>query len=167
MPKEYEKKVRDRCNIYNCNIGLDDVTFSLPQHISLKISFQCKEYLNAIKIIENMLSGMGPLAVDVIGINRIPSIIWLTIKENEKLKSIHDDLDEALLYNLNIYQHEFDKDFKFHSTLYLDKNEEKLTEIFNLLNEEEFNDKLVINSYAIGVSEDGKPGTFKIIKIIK
>lgn len=144
-----------------------NIAFSLPKHIFLKISFESKEYLKVIEIIENILSGIESLMVDVIGINKISSIIWLNIKENKKLKNIHDNLNETLIHNLNISKHEFDKDFKFHSTLYLDRNEEKLADMFKLLSKEDFNDKLLINSYAIGISQDGKPGAFKIMKIIK
>lgn len=115
MPKEYETKVRDICNIHNQNIDLDNVAFYLPQHISLKISFECKEYLKAIKILEDILSETEPITVEVVGINKIPSIIWLDIGENEKLKSIHENID----------------------------------------------------SYVIGISENGNPGTYNIVKIIK
>lgn len=83
------------------------------------------------------------------------------------MRSIHNKLDEVLLHNLNIYPTELDKCFKFHSTLYLDQNEDKLTDMFNLLKEEEFNENLIINSYAIAISEDGRPGTFKIVEILK
>lgn len=167
LPKEYEIKVRDICNIHNCDIRLDNVAFSLPQHISLKIAFECKEYIKAVEIIEKTIRGIEPVVVEIIGINKVPSIIWLDIKENVKLRSIHNKLDEVLLHNLNIYPTELDKCFKFHSTLYLDQNEEKLTDMFNLLKEEEFNENPIINSYAIAISKDGRPGTFKIVKILK
>lgn len=57
LPKEYEVKVRNICNFHNCNIRLNNVAFSLPQHIS----FECKGHLKVIKLIEDKLSEVQPL----------------------------------------------------------------------------------------------------------
>lgn len=39
--------------------------------------------------------------------------------------------------------------------------------MFDLLIKKDFNDKLVINTYVVGTSQYGKPGTYNIVKIIK
>lgn len=48
----------------------------------------CKEYLNAIRIIENVLKSREPFESEIQGINKIQSVIWLDIKENTELRNI-------------------------------------------------------------------------------
>ena len=43
LPWDFEQEIRTRCLELNRGIGLDTAAFSLPQHISLKISFETKQ----------------------------------------------------------------------------------------------------------------------------
>ena len=49
FPKEYENKIRNICRQVNRKYNVSELSVTLPQHISLKISFQSKEYKNIIE----------------------------------------------------------------------------------------------------------------------
>ena len=58
-----------------------------------------------------------------IGVNN--NIIWTLFEENKVLYTIHEELDEKLItYGIN--RHEFDRNFIFHSTLFMDDNVDRI-----------------------------------------
>lgn len=61
LPAGFEQQIRKRCAEVNQGIGLDTSGFTLPQHISLKISFDAGERTEDIlDAIEGLLRRENP-----------------------------------------------------------------------------------------------------------
>ena len=65
LPDAFGREVRSLCVRYNQQIGLDMVAFSLPQHISLKISFEVQQPELILEGIAAILSKQSPFAVHI------------------------------------------------------------------------------------------------------
>ena len=167
LPEEFEREIRAHCLKLNQQIGLDPVAFELPQHISLKISFQTDRPEAVLAGLEDFLSARPPFAVDILEAEQFGSILWLTVAENEVLDRLHRELDAYLERHFGIPQHEFDKCFKFHSTLFMDAATEKVCQMCNALEDYPFRRRLSVDTFLLGISETGKPGTCRIVRQIK
>ena len=167
LPEEFEQEIRRHCLILNQLIGLDTVAFELPQHISLKISFQAEHPDEILAHLEAFLSTQAPFDVQILNAEQFGQILWLTISENETLNRLHAELDAQLEHRFEIPQHEFDKCFKFHSTLFMDADTQKVSQMYATLKDYPFTRKLTVDTFLLGQSETGKPGTCSIVRRIK
>ena len=167
LPEEFEREIRAHCLKLNQSVGLRTVAFELPQHISLKISFQTDRPEEVLADLETFLAAQKPFVVDVLEAEQLGSILWLTIGENEALNHLHQELDVLLESRFGIPQHEFDKCFKFHSTLFMDPDTDKAAQMYDALREYSFAQTLSVDTFLLGISETGKPGTYHIIRQIK
>ena len=168
---EDEDYIRNICEEINKKYSLSEVSYTLPQHISLKTSFYYENYNEVINYIKNILSDISSLTVNITGINKINNgVIWFDVEETEELRNIHNLLNNELLNKYNIPLIKFDGDnFKFHSTLFQDSNisDEHNQLINELLEKFKFPMKLNINEINLGVSVIGTVGTFKVCDRIK
>ena len=165
--KKDEEYIRSICKDINKNYNLDEVSFSLPQHISLKTSFYIDNYNEVINYIKKSLKeNLSNIKVKINGITKINNgVIWLDIEENNKLRRIHNILNDELLNKYNIPLKGFDGDkFKFHSTLFQDKNIDESTN--DIIEKLKINLKLPIildiNEVNFGLSNSGNIGTYKV-----
>lgn len=164
--KEDEDYIRNKCREINKKYNLSEISYTLPQHISLKTSFYYENYKEVIGFIKNKLSNVFQLQVDVIGISKINNgVIWFDIEETEDLRNIHNLLNNELLNKYNIPLIRFDGDnFKLHSTLFQDSNiSDKHNQMMNeLLEVFKLPMRLNIKEINLGISEIGTVGTFKV-----
>lgn len=167
LPEDFEQEVRSHCLLLNQQIGLDAVAFELPQHISLKISFQTDKPEDVLADLENFLALQKPFDVQIMAAEQERNILWLPVAENETLNHLHAELDARLESRFGIPQHEFDKCFKFHSTLFMDADIEKISQMCAMLKHYPFARKLTVDTFLLGISETGKPGTCRIVRHIK
>ena len=167
LPEDFEREIRAHCLKLNQQLGLDAVAFQLPQHISLKISFQTDCPEEVLAELEAFLIAQKPFAVDIQKAEQLGNILWLTVGENEVLHRLHQELDARLEKRFGIGQHEFDKRFQFHSTLFLDADTEKVAQMCGALEDYPFARSLPVDTFLLGISETGKPGTCHIIRQIK
>ena len=165
--KNDEAYIREICKEINKKYKLDENSFTLPQHISLKISFDSEEYKDVIEYVKSILENQKRIRVKIIGISKINNgVIWLDVEENQELRRIHNLLNERLKETYNISLANFDGDkFKFHSTLFQDKNicdehEKLISEITNKL---KFPFELEMAEINFGISEVCTVGTFKLV----
>jgi len=166
LPEEFEQEIRTHCLALNQKIGLDTAAFLLPQHISLKISFHtdCPDAL--LDDLSAFLSHQQTFSVRILGAEQVGNILWLTIEENKTLSRLHTELDARLENRFGIPQHEFDKCFKFHSTLFMDADSEKTSQMHAALDDYPFIRELKVESFLLGMSETGKVGTYRIVRQI-
>ena len=167
LPESFEQEIRIRCMNLNRQIGLDSVAFELPQHISLKISFQTDCPAEVLADLETYLAVQKPFSVDILTVEQFEHILWLTVAENETLILLHRELDTLLEQQFAIPQHAFDKCFQFHSTLFMDADTEKVAQMRAALAEYPFARKLPVDTFLLGLSETGKPGDYHIVRQIK
>lgn len=167
LPETFERELRERTLPLAEELKLGLEPFSLPQHISLKISFEdggrTEEVLAAV---EEMLRKERAFAVHPAGIERHGSILWITFRENGTLRRLHNLLDRELKQRFCIEQHLFDRAFMFHSSIYI--GEEALV----IQGEERLRDlrlpeELRVNRFLLGMSPAGKAGTYQVVREIK
>ena len=160
--------IKDKAYAIEKSLKLMNSNFSLPLHISLKISFEVEDsvYLNVIQRITEYYQTLNSFEVEVKGIEKYEGIIWIRMLHNERINKIHDDLNEILMSKFNVGLHEYDLDYIFHTTLFMDNNTEKINKAYDLIRDEVLPSKLVATKFVIGVSESGKLGTYSIYKTI-
>lgn len=161
-------KVREESLVLNKDIRADEVAFSLPPHISLKISFEVADGLvnEVLPDIKKYLEGVEPFTVDGPTPELCGNIIWLRFNEEKPLLKMHDDLDELLFDKYGVPLHEFDRSFAFHSTLFIDKDVGKLERLMPVIADLKLPSRVRIDSFIIGISESGKVGEYRVIENI-
>ena len=148
--------LRKKCVELNKSINLSMQALSLPAHISLKITFDIKENdkQTLIDTIKKVVKPYLPMSVKTSCIEKVNNIIWVKFKDNDQLTSLHNALDETL-YKYGILQHEFDKNFIFHSTLFIDENINLIDTMYEIIKDEDVSDTLILDTLLIGESSDG------------
>lgn len=160
---EYREKVKE----FNADLNLSENALNLPQHISLKITFEMEEGIAkyCIKDIIELLKGTKPFTAKVDKLELYDGgIIWLRMEENEQFKSLHDELDQIAI-SYAVKPHAFDKQFIYHSTILMDENSEKLEAMFEKVKTLPYPEELKINTFLVGTSEDNI--NFKVVRRIK
>mgnify|MGYP007058969295 FL=1 len=95
--KKEEEYIRNICKKINEKYNLSEVSYTLPQHISLKTSFYYENYNEAINYIKDVLSNISQLSISVIGISKINNgVIWFDIEETKELRNIHNIDDKKI-----------------------------------------------------------------------
>ena len=167
LPEEFETEIRSYCLTHNTGIKLDTVAFLLPQHISLKISFETNQTQAVLEDLTQFLSVQSPMAVQITGIEQSGNILWMPVAENASLRGLHGELDTRLERNFGVPQHKFDRHFLFHSTLFIDPDGEKIAKMEKLLSVYPIARELQVDTFLLGISETGKPGTFRVVRQIR
>ena len=167
LPESFEQEIRRHCLALNEKIGLSTVAFDLPQHISLKISFQTDRPEEVLEELTAYASAQQPFSVDILDAERMGNILWLPAAENETLDRIHRELDALLKNKFGIPQHPFDKCFRFHSTLFMDPDTEKVIQMEKALGSYPFARDLRVDTFLLGASETGEPGSYRILREIR
>ncbi len=165
LPEAFGSKIRSAC--LPLADGLDISGFSLPQHISLKISFQAgSDYLHILDYLEALLQKEDKFYVNPKAIQRQGNILWIPFRENPQLRHLHNVLDKELKAKFGIGQHLFDKAFLFHSTLMLGP-EEKLEKVAQKLWDFPLPQQLEVDAFLLGISETGRGGEYRVVREIK
>ena len=167
LPESFEREIRSLCLKQNEELGLDTAAFTLPQHISLKISFEAEKHEAILEELSAFLSTQRPFAVRIGDPAQHGNILWLPAEENKTLRQLHDRLDKLLADHFGIPQHEFDKAFLFHSTLFIDNNTEKIAKILDTLIPCPIARELTVDTFLLGLSETGKAGSYRVVRQIQ
>ena len=167
LPEAFECEIRQHCLVLNAQVGLDTVAFELPQHISLKISFQTDCVADVLDDLAAFCAAQKAFSARLLPAEQSGNILWMPVAENAQLQQLHDELDVRLEDRFGIPQHEFDKCFLFHSTLFMDADAQKIAQMERLLADYPLSGELRVDTFLLGVSETGKPGTCRIVREIK
>ena len=167
LPADFENALRGHCLAANRHIGLNTAAFSLPQHISLKISFDTPEHEAVLEELTEFLSAQQSFQVRLGSSQRFGNILWLPAEENDTLLRLHAQLDELLENRFGIPRHEFDKAFLFHSTLFIDDRPAKLEAMAEAVRSFPLPPELQIDTFLLGVSNDGAPGSYRVVRTVK
>ena len=170
IDKENEEFIREYCKKINMKYKVNEQSFTLPQNISLKTSFDTEEYQNIINDFKNMFKNNKKMNLKVHDIEMVPGVIWLNIKEKPELRKYHNLILNHLKEKYNIEKIGFDgENFKFHSTLFQDvDNKGKVSKLYENIDKDILiNNELKINQIYFGISEVGKVGTYKVVDYIE
>lgn len=142
--------------------------FMLPMHISLKMSFPIRisEKEEIIKTIIDYYATIKPFEIELNKIEKYEHIVWIRMKENEYLNKISFDLNDILLKKYKIGLHEYDLDYQFHTTLFMDDDSDKVNRAFAEIQSVVLPKTISANTFLIGISETGNLGTFSIYRSI-
>ena len=113
------------------------------------------------------LSAQEPFSVCLESVEQTGNILWMTAAANEKLIRLHGQLDTLLENRFGIPQHEYDKCFLFHSTLFVDHRMEKISLMKSMLGNYPMGRELQVDTFLLGRSETGQPGSYHITRQIK
>ena len=164
LHEEFEKELRTRCERECGDLALDAVAFTLPQHISLKISFDAGEgYEKVLDTVEAILRREEKFYVNPKDMEVMGNILWITFRENKTLRRLHDLLDWELAQGFGIGQHPFDRNFRFHSTLYFGEPE-TLRQAQRRLAAFPLPEELAVDTFLLGISPDGTPGSYRVVR---
>ena len=149
-------------------IEISNVTCQLPLHISLKISFEIENSLfgDVLDDITRVYGACEPFEIKVKGIEKHENIEWIRMYSNEKVEALATELNMMLREKYGIPLHEYDLDFVFHTTLFIDDDPEKINAAHSLLGNVHLPDTLVANTFVIGNSETGQNGTYRVYKTV-
>lgn len=166
LPESFEREIRREFLRANEDFDLDVSGFTLPQHISLKISFDAGDrYPEILDLIEGLLRREVPLSVIPTGIEQHGRILWITFRENGTPRRLHNILDRELWNAFGIPQHLFDRAFIFHSALCLG-GEDQLRVMRERLADHPLPKKLEIDRFLRGLSESGTSGSYRVVREI-
>lgn len=146
------------------SIGFDNSIFTLPFHISLKISFKVDDeiYPEVINTILDYYKTLEPFDIEVSGIEIENTIVWIRMKEDLNINRIHDDLDRILMEKYGVPRHEYDLDYKFHTTLFMDSDEAKIAAAYEQIRDAKVPASLRADKLLIGASDSGALGSYKV-----
>jgi 2'-5' RNA ligase len=167
LPEDFERNIRALCLEQNKILGLNTAAFSLPQHVSLKISFQSDLHEEILDYLAEFLSGQSPFPLRIQSAQLEGNILWLPVAENKTLRQLHDQLDAELEQHFSVPQHAFDKCFLFHSTLFMDEDTDKLSRMCQLLEAYPIEQDLQVDTFLLGLSENNLPGEYRIVRQIQ
>ena len=167
LPTEFERSLRSYCLAQNRRIGLDTAAFSLPQHISLKISFDTPDYETVLAELTDFLSAQRPFSVRLSHAEQFGKILWLPAEENNILSQLHKQLDNFLESRFGVPQHEFDKAFLFQSTLFIDESTEKIGVMRDAMADFPLPRELMIGTFLLGLSKDGTNGSYRVVQTVE
>jgi 2'-5' RNA ligase len=162
LVKEVTKAVEEE-------VGIENSNFTLPMHVSLKISFSVgeKDFQSAEDSITAIYNGTEPFEIAVKGIELHDNICWIRMEESPCLNALSEELNYTLRDKFGVPLHEYDLDFKFHTTLFMDDDTEKVAKAYEKVKDVPVPDKLIARRFVIGTSESGMLGTYKIYKTIE
>ncbi len=150
-------------------VEFNESNITLPMHISLKISCPIPDdkYEEVLRDIKGILQDAQSFEIKTKRIELHDTIAWIQMEHNEYLEKLHASLDKLFLDKYDVPPHKFDLDFKFHSTLFLDGDAEKVKQAFLLIKDVSLPPTLIADKFVIGTSPDGKIGTYKVMEEIK
>ena len=165
---EFFPKIKDEIKRIEEKLEYKNNLSKLPLHISLKMSFEISDDKldNVLDELTLFFKDLTPIMVVPKEIENDNGICWIRMDENKRLNLIHDKLNTLLQNKFNVPLHEYDLDYKFHTTLFLDKDINKVNESFELIKEEVLPVNIFPEEILIGVSPNGDVGSYEIIRRI-
>lgn len=176
LEDDIQNKIRRHVNEINRKRNVSVKASLLPQHISLKISFntdkieELEHYFDNIKINnEIFIESNGVELLEQPESENKSGLIWININENMELRELHNKLNSDLPQILGIKNSWMDGDyFRFHSTIVMgNKNYEEYQIIYKELLNDYSDFKTQIKKIAVFCSHENKitPGTFYQYKV--
>lgn len=159
------KELREQALKIGQQMGVKCPLSVLPMHVSLKkgIDIGQESLDSCVDAICAIYSKIEPFSVEVEGLELEGGIVWLRLKENQKLTDLHAALVELGKNRFGSEPDGMDLDFKFHSTLFMD-SEKDLSLAFEELSKVKLPQKITVRNFLIGTSDNGKPEGYSVYK---
>ncbi|MBQ9301156.1 MAG: 2'-5' RNA ligase family protein [Clostridia bacterium] len=150
-------------------IGFAHSNFTLPLHISLKKSFPAADEKagDIMDCLARFYQSQSPMEVAVRGIEKEETIIWIMLERSAALNALHDRLLSLLGEKYGVLPHEYDLDYKFHTTLFMDGDRKKIHRAYALIQNVPVPERLRLDRFAVGASATGALGTYRVLRTIE
>lgn len=160
--------IREKAKIVDKELKYINSCFTLPLHISIKMSFDVKEeqFESIVNTVCEYYKRLKTFELSVKGVENAGNIVWIRYYENVILSSIKDDMNALLKDKFNIGLHEYDHDYLFHTTLFMENDESKNSRAFEQVKNVPLPKTIRINRFSVGYSPNGELGTYKIYREI-
>ena len=79
---------------------------------------------------------------------------------------MHDQLNVLMQDRFGIALHPYDSDFIFHTTLFMDQDNDKLAHAYEMVRSIPLPTTLRVSRCLIGMSPSGKPGDYRIVRTV-
>ncbi len=159
--------VREAAKAAEARIGFAHSNFTLPLHISLKISFPTDEPEAIMETVKSIFRDTPAFDIAVKGIDNEGTIAWIRMENNQHLDGLHDRINEVLLQRHGVGLHEYDTDYKFHTTLFMDDDAVRVTAGYEAVKEISLPRTLRARRFVIGTSESGKLGSYRVTDAVE
>lgn len=161
-------EMRERAAAVERKLGMEISCYTLPMHISLKMSFaaDAADAKAIIGDLERYFASQKPFEIPVRGIEREGAIVWIRMCQAPELDRVHDELNAMLSERYGIGLHEYDMDYKFHTTLFMGGDEARLADAASRVADVYLPEKLVASRFVIGTSNTGALGTYSVYKTV-
>ena len=145
-------------------IHFEHSNFTLPFHVSLKITFHVEDNLvpQVTQDIIDLLQSTQPFVIPVLGYELEDTIAWLRMAPCPYLEEIHDKLNQMLLERYGVPLHPYDTDYKFHTTLFMSEDPQKVVSALALVQDTLPPTEIAVNKFLLGSSQNGALGTFAV-----
>lgn len=165
---EYFSEIRERAKKVERELNYELSCFTLPSHISIKMSFPIKEELfeSVVDTVCEYFETLKPFDITVKEVENAGNIVWIRYFDNQTLSLIKEEMNALLKERFDIELHEYDYDFIFHTTLFMDNNEEKNAMAFEAVKNVALPKAVRINRFIVGFSPNGELGTYKVFREI-
>lgn len=146
--------------------GLSLLSFKYPQHISLRISFEISEehFNKALDDIRKYLRTIKPFEIKTLNFERKRTFAFIHIEETEVLRQMHDYLCNFMQTQYNVQLHPFDEFYIFHTNVIIDEDYALLKKAFPDIENIPYPEKIKVNKFIIGCSNDGEADSFSVIE---
>lgn len=160
------EEIKRKSMVVEKQLRFSNSNFTLPLHISLKMSFSIDNSVldEVVADMDDFFNQLKGFTIEIEQLQCLDNICWIKMKQNLLLNDIHDRLNALLKDKYGVPLHEYDCDYLFHTTLFMDSDVEKVTHAYNLVKDVDIPQSLVANRFVIGTSVSGKLGTFSIYK---
>ena len=162
------KEIKERTKAIEDELIFEHSNFTLPLHISLKISFEVKDevFQDVIEDILDIYAKTEPFEIKTEGLSYENNISWIRMEENSTLMQLSWKINDLMRTKYNIPLHEYDLDGKFHTTLFMDADCQKVKQAYTKIQHIQIPARLTAERFVIGVSASGALGTYRIYKTV-
>ena len=142
--------------------------YTLPYHISVKMSFPLPEeqFPACLQAVIDYFRTLSPFTVGVRGMEWEQTIAWIRMQKSPALDEIHDRLNALLGDRFGVGLHPYDCDYKFHTTLFMDDDAQKVGAALAKIQAHPLPDTLRVCRFLIGTSPNGALGTYTVHTVV-
>lgn len=163
------RQIREKAECIDRQMSFAHSCFTLPLHISLKISFEIAEA--QFPAVEEALfvfyRSLHAFDLQVGQIENAGNIVWIRYRDNAYLSGIKDSLNAMLQEKFSVGMHAYDLDYIFHTTLFMDDDPAKVDAAYHRIKDSALPETLTADRFLIGRSPDGRLGTYSVYKEIR
>lgn len=155
LPQKEQERLIEICNDANLEVGLPEMVFKFPLHISMKKSFYVTDFEIVKKEVISYIQKRGPLLCYADSIIKYKGMIWLPIKLTKDINDWHKDLDELLNKAFDVPIDSFEVNFKPHISLFTKGSQKQIDEIYKKILPMISEKQLTIRKFVVGSSKHG------------